>query len=170
MNNKKIAQNTNIWFSVLASLVALGYLFVRNDDLERRNDIPYTKKMRLIDKETINREPEWEAFFDEAGYSSRTCSKLSFDIDGNTNTTEVVAFPVFYSGIKEAELLNLGEEKTLREWDDTFRKKSQEVYDTHQRIEQSKSWYQRGYMPAPDDGLHYLVYKKLSESVNERSE
>ena len=148
--------------SVVAAIIAFGYYIDKLNDSERRNHIPYAKKMRLIDKKTVDRQPGWgDHFLDEVGFASRTCSQLSFDTDGDMNTTEAIAFPVFYDGVKETELLKVGEEKTLKEWDDTFAQASQQVYDTHKRKQAAKPWYRRDYAPSPDNQVHYLMYKKI---------
>ena len=81
--------------------------------------------MTLIKKEVATRIVDpCSNDYGEGYLPAKEYRKLSFDTDGDTNTTEVVAFPEMEiaEGIDETKNLKLGEEKTIDFWIDTLDK------------------------------------------------
>ena len=93
--------------------------FIAIDDYTRRDGIPKNQKMTLTKKEIMKRKVDPTSNDYGEGYlPAEEYARLSFDTDGNTNTTEVTAIPGhnWWKGIEEVKSFQLGEEKTLKDW------------------------------------------------------
>ena len=103
---------------ILFSLIAI-------DDYTRRGGIPKDKKMTLIKKEILTRKVDPCSHDYGEGYlPSEKYVRLSFDTDGDTNTVEATAVPAhaWWQGMEEVQSVNIGEDKTLSDWNQTLEK------------------------------------------------
>ena len=119
LNPKKI-KHSAVLIALCSPLIALSALFYfceKYNKKVRYDGIPSEQKMTLIKKEIVERSKindTWE------GLASSHCSKLSFDTDGDTNTTEIIAYSKPYDGNEEIRFLKVGTQKTLKGWDNSL--------------------------------------------------
>lgn len=117
-NKKRIFSS----MAAIAGFCTIAYLGFRLAEDERCDGISYEQKMTLLKKEKTNRQMLGNGFGCIGGLeSSEECVKFSFDTDGNTNTTEVIAVPEFPKNYDE-NFGKIGEKKSLKEWDMQFYK------------------------------------------------
>ena len=114
---------------MLLSFSAVCFGAVKLDDYLRRDGLSKNQKMTLIKKEVANREIDSWKNYGEGYLPAKQYRKLSFDTDGDTNTTEVVVFPEMEisEGIDETKNLKIGEEKTIDNWIYTLEKLGREA-------------------------------------------
>ena len=123
---KSLTPKEKILFS--ASIVALGlwgWFAHKVNEAERRDGLSPEQKMTLIKKDIVERKMKdmlCQAYTDGGVEVSKKYVQLTFDTDGNTNTTEVVSFPEFHDGEKETSPLKIGDQKTLKNWDKELKK------------------------------------------------
>ena len=111
---------TNKQRNILLGLASIGTLWglIKIDDNLRRDGIPEKQEMTLIKKEVLQRSNPDFYDFGEGYMPAKEYAQLSFDTDGNTNTTEVTAVPEqsWWKGIDEVKSFKIGEKRTFMDW------------------------------------------------------
>ena len=126
MKKNNLTPKEKVLCSVAVAAFGLwGWFAHKVNEEKRRGGLLPEQKMTLVKKDVIKREMDERyrsAVLDGGVNVSKDHVQLSFDTDGNINTVEVIAFPEYHDGKKEASVLKLGDQKTFQNWEEELEK------------------------------------------------